>query len=779
MIKSLYARSVSLLLLLSVVGTSVPLVATPRVAQAAGADCAAGLAIALGIYKIRFIAGLLDVPAQQNKTAALNNIPDTANEYGQLVVRCVLKPLAKNMIVALIRNVGASVVSWVNSGFKGSPLFVTDYEGTIQDSADQAIGTFIEGSELGFLCNDFSFQIRLALALKYSRPFQEEIKCTLSDIEENIATNGGRGWENLITASIEPQNNVYGAYIIADSALAQKAFRAATVQEDKIAYGQGFLAFESCDPENYESQAEYDKRQAAIKGNANLELGGGGAFKVVATKVTTTRLDSSYGTATASTDFVQSNSKEKICKKPTIKTPGRVIADKLTSTFAQGDIQMAVAQEIDDVVAATMNQIAQKALQGAKGLLGLSKKRSTTPASYLDKYRAQFYGGTIASAGTSGDTSTGARSELDDYRLNSFDEVSVLRNSDPTLQGIDSYTDTNTGTALESDKAVLNSAMQSGTGSTTSSNAALLKTTNQSSGTNAANAVDGIKNTTQYTPGSSTSEDDPSPWWQTDLGESKKIKEVRIWKVPNKPGSQTLETFKVIVGGGAGEWSSSIVNGGQTANPIVVPVNQTGQTVKIEKIATPHACSAHAFDGECYYPLELAEVEVIEEGSVPSLQSAAPGATAEPVVLADSVTGTSTLSWTPSFVSELSLSPTKAINQEIRLNAIKQARNLIVEIGLYKGSANIPILSIFADGFDIVRGSTNGTKSSSQGDIGPSTGTARFGISVDSNSSYSFIIKGSKRVGAESGSYDILSHVIDADGTVLESKTNRINFVVE
>jgi len=806
--KHLTKKIIGLFILITLI-TPTAFVSFPQKANAqagAAASCVAGYAAAALSALTSIPQNILGVPKSQVGDTAQNVV--TGGSANALSFNnCILRPLGKIIIITLIRNIGASVVNWVNSGFEGNPTFVTDFGGMLTDTADQAIGTFIEGSDLGFLCNDFGFQVRLALALKYSQPFREQARCTLSQIGDNISTNGGRGWDNFLSVSTEPQNNVYGAYLIAESELAQRAANAVGIKEKRVAIGQGFLDFETCDesddPKQLEADAFENKQLTIDSLTAEKESLAAGVKEMVASgdytgydniknrqnaidlKLLDLNHADTFKASGVSANQPIGTPAGKVCTKKSTKTPGAIIAGKLNSTFAQGDIQQAVAQEIDQVIAATMNQLAQKVIQGATGLLGLSKKRSSSQ-SYLSKYQSQYYG-------VNGQqTNTGATSEIQDYQIGSYDQTDALLNdtSDPNLNSINQlFNNTVNSASTQQQEQIASIADTVDTANQIESNTAILKPAQQSSGTNPSGANDGTTQTSQYMRGSATDENDANPWWQVDLGEVKKIKEVRVWAVSDKPTSQTLETFKVTVSGGAGQWSSNLINGAGSTNPIVVPVNQSGSIVRIEKFATPYQCSRFEFDAECYHPLELAEVQVMEEVTTPQFNAASTTSTnASNTPVDDTRTGTSTLSWTPTSPASVSVTLSKPLNQELKLSAEKTTNNIIVKIGLYRNGRLTPFLDVFNTDFDIVRGVTNGSKASSQSVIKPTlssnqpgTGAIRFGVSVNGNSSYSFTLKGSLQSNLSSGSYEFrteVSDIINGTETILPDKSQTTSFSI-
>ena len=95
----------------------------------------------------------------------------------------------------IISNITNSIVTWINSGFQGNPAFISNPESFFTDVGDQIAGNFIAGTELGFVCEPFSLDIRSALAINYSSTYVQRNYCRLTDAirnTENFAkfTNG-------------------------------------------------------------------------------------------------------------------------------------------------------------------------------------------------------------------------------------------------------------------------------------------------------------------------------------------------------------------------------------------------------------------------------------------------------------------------------------------------------------------------------------------------------------------------------------------------------------
>ncbi len=248
--------------------------------------------------------------AKETGVAKYKNIPITGV---QVAAGSTLSAdsIATTFLKPLIRNMTNSLVQWINSGFQGSPLFVSDPAKFFIGVADRIAGSFIEGSDLAFLCSPFSLKIRLALNLNYSARFRDEIGCTLTDVVENIDnfqkdfTQGG--WDAWFSMTQNPQNNAQGAYLSSQSQLDIRLASALGIEVAQLDWGQGFLSFRDCEI--------YDQTGKCIK----------------------------YG--------------------PT-KTPGTVINGQLQDALGTDLSQLELADEFDEIVAALVGQLFSKIQQG-------------------------------------------------------------------------------------------------------------------------------------------------------------------------------------------------------------------------------------------------------------------------------------------------------------------------------------------------------------------------------------------------------------------------------
>lgn len=269
-------------------------------------------------------------------------IVNTASNIAQEIKDKVLDPIAYHIAKAFISQLLKSTVDWINSGFKGSPTFVQDLDQFLLDAADLGAGEYIKTlGELGsIICKPFQIDIQIALALKYqkAREGKRIDECTLSGVVKNIE-DFYKGtvaredfWEQWIEITSKPETYTpYGQMLEAEAGLAIKINGKQVTGLEELKWGSGFRSSKKC------------------------EMVDGPNGKQVEKCVTT--------------------------------TPGDTIAASLNKSLGAGTDSLVAADEINEVIGALFGQIANQALTGAAGLLGLSVRgggSGGTGESYVD-----------------------------------------------------------------------------------------------------------------------------------------------------------------------------------------------------------------------------------------------------------------------------------------------------------------------------------------------------------------------------------------------------------
>lgn len=248
------------------------------------------------------------------------------SNYAQFFETCVLKPLAIDMAQRVLANITNSLVTWIQSGFNGNPAFVTNIDDLVSNSANQAIGQFINSTDLKFLCQPFSLQVRLALATSFSS--QQYAGCTLSQVDQNLSNLGAsqQAWQSWLNVSTVPANNQYGAYVQLSSQLSSQLNQQVQNLNNEINRNGGFLDYKVCD-----TPAGADPNSTA-------------------------------------------------CTHSYTVTPGATISNALSAKYGAEYNQIGLASDIDQIMGALVNEMVSKTITGPGGLLGGSTQNVSSSA---------------------------------------------------------------------------------------------------------------------------------------------------------------------------------------------------------------------------------------------------------------------------------------------------------------------------------------------------------------------------------------------------------------
>lgn len=354
--------AISSILIVSILTMSISLF-TPRIAEAQG-------------------GGSSQVPISTDFD--WHSIKDYTKEF-------VLNSLAWTVAKLAIQQITSSIINWVNSGFEGSPAFLTNPEGFFLDLGDELTGAFIsETGVLADLCSPWSIDIRLAIGLGQTQRMNQRYACTLGTIIDNArnaSINGYSiegylsgdfkqgGWPSFLALTTEPQNNIYGTYLQAKSDLEAQIYgRQSAVRED-LNRGSGFLSFEKC------TTAIVD-----AKGSGGVELGldSRDLVQLNNTGSVTTGNGSKYRA-------VRDNETGKVMYQTCqTETPGSVIESQLTHNLGSGVRQLELADSINEIVSAVLAQLVTQVL--TEGLGATTRRTGGTTQSYVDRLYAESTG---------------------------------------------------------------------------------------------------------------------------------------------------------------------------------------------------------------------------------------------------------------------------------------------------------------------------------------------------------------------------------------------------
>jgi hypothetical protein len=207
-----------------------------------------GAMLGLKIQDVTFVQGVKFVweKISQAMNYAKATVTAWATSWGvtDTMIKDALKFAWNRLRRMLLNMLVNDIVKWIQGG--GKPRFVTDWQGFLKKAADKAVGQVIE-KYAQFLCGPFSLQLQIALARVPT--FDETAKCTLSDVIKNIENFyndfASGGWKTWIKIT-EPQNNIYGAYLLALDERYGIEADAREIAKNEAVSGQGFLGDKIC-----------------------------------------------------------------------------------------------------------------------------------------------------------------------------------------------------------------------------------------------------------------------------------------------------------------------------------------------------------------------------------------------------------------------------------------------------------------------------------------------------------------------------------------------------
>lgn len=255
---------------------------------------------------------------------ALSNVMKKLKDWG-------LDSIVWQLSSAVLKQLTADLVDWINSGFEGNPAFIDQPEYFFLDLADQVAGDFLfKNEDLRFLCDPLGMgmDIRGILAVGATSrfaSFRYKSSCRLSQVFKNFQNaslfiqgdfkvGGWTGWHSLTQIR---GNNIFGATNLAMEESVQITTNKTVGEKAILDWGQGF--FPTRDMEGF------------------------------------------------------------------AKTPGVFIESQLSNSFGANLEKLGLADELNEILNALMSQLLQQTVQ--TGLVSLSTRSSTQANSYSARLR--------------------------------------------------------------------------------------------------------------------------------------------------------------------------------------------------------------------------------------------------------------------------------------------------------------------------------------------------------------------------------------------------------
>lgn len=250
----------------------------------------------------------------------------------------ILDTLAWTAAQVIIDKFTDSLVMWIQSGFQGSPMFVTNPERFLAGVANDVSGAFIDEFNLEFLCTSLG-EINLDLSFFFPGTSRSKYNCTFSDIVENFKNLGIKfninvditqenivreyqkdfrngGWPMWL-AMAQPENNPDARLLQATEDVWSMSEEKKEEERQTIQRGKGFLGLRVC---------------------ARWESGG--------------NVDTSEEGLTSQEIYNRANSSATKCIEWKTTTPGAIIEEQLSNAVGSDLSRLHLADEINEVIGA-------------------------------------------------------------------------------------------------------------------------------------------------------------------------------------------------------------------------------------------------------------------------------------------------------------------------------------------------------------------------------------------------------------------------------------------
>jgi len=321
----------------------------------------------------------------------------------QATIMHLLNSLAWTVAKTAIQSMTRSIVTWINSGFEGSPAFVTDLNRNLRGLADTVAMEFFQNLNADVIDSPFLEQVALGVGTAYYLNSSQDrisrrLRYTLNEYSRNdrafldgdFREGGFNAWFSLW---LDQANNPIGAHYIAGQELGSQIEAEAFERLQELMYGRGFMSW---------------------RGECTLR---------------------------ADPETVSLGSDEGCLKYDTL-TPGTVIERQLSDTLKSPMDQLELADSIDEIVAALAVQMVTQ-VASASGLLGTTRPSSGGGSSILNRATdpSQYARSTTNSSQGLSVRMTADRSSVQSYQ-SAWERIrSAGQRAQQALQGAGTCTD--------------------------------------------------------------------------------------------------------------------------------------------------------------------------------------------------------------------------------------------------------------------------------------------------------------------------------------------------
>lgn len=204
-------------------------------------------------------------------TTRINILPSDPD-----LIMKVTKFAVRILVRQLLQETTNMIVRWIQGNNGSNVGYVKNPQQFFRNVANRAGGEFLNQLTGINLCGNIG--AFLQISLRTPPGLQQKLACSLTDIVQNVNSfyrnfNNG-GWRAFISASVEPQNNPYGAYLIALQAKVDAESSAMDSGLLKLQASYPFLGFEAAVPTNCRTRVKgSESPNTSISGTVPLGEG--------------------------------------------------------------------------------------------------------------------------------------------------------------------------------------------------------------------------------------------------------------------------------------------------------------------------------------------------------------------------------------------------------------------------------------------------------------------------------------------------------------------------
>jgi len=346
-------------------------------------------------------------------TTSISTVTDTGlhiKDFAKEVARQVLMAVAR----AFLQKMTQSIVTWINSGFHGNPLYLENTDSFFKDIAKYEIRNVIDAYGYDDLLypfgKDFALNILYAYKNTAANNAAYSLSRTINDpvLLRNYQTNFNYGgWNAFLINTQYPQNNYLGFQMKATEELARQLRGTSQTAADKIqatlAQGQGFLSPQIC-PSNPNYNNGYNEyKRPNFKTTEDY-------------KIYVTGCDSKEGTDTDKACYDAGNTKyeEAVAEEKAewdktndcpgglvATTPGTVVGDQIKNAMSSSIRSVELSAAMGNSIAAIVDALLNKFI--SDGLSSLSGSGRSNPPADTWNYNGITLGGTATVTGYNDD----------------------------------------------------------------------------------------------------------------------------------------------------------------------------------------------------------------------------------------------------------------------------------------------------------------------------------------------------------------------------------------